>query len=150
MKSYRFDYFRNTMFACLDAALLGLLGCAAERPLGEKEVGDLVWPSPPEQPRIRFLAEYSGQDDFSKDSLKSWLYKEQSGLRLERPNGVTASADGNLIYVTDTKKRAVVVFDLKAKEVRMLQTDGSGNLTSPVGIGKPGSCRQLLAFNGYL
>ncbi|MBY0575222.1 MAG: hypothetical protein K2P67_01300 [Gallionellaceae bacterium] len=125
-----FNYFRNAMLACLGAALLGLFGCAANQPAQKEEADSLVWPSPPEQPRIRFLAEYSGQDDFGKGSLKSWLYEEQSGLHLKRPSGVAASADGNLIYVTDIKMHAVVVFDLNAKEVRILRDD----LVSPTEI----------------
>lgn len=135
MKSCRFDCFRNVMLACLGAALLGLVGCAAE-PVKKKDTSNLAWPAAPEKPRIRFVAEYSGQSDLGgKDELKaSLLGDEGGGMQLEKPYGVTASADGSLIYVTDTKKHAVVVFDIKAKDVHALQTDAMGGLISPMEI----------------
>ncbi|MBY0575559.1 MAG: 6-bladed beta-propeller [Gallionellaceae bacterium] len=136
MKLYRLNGFRNLMLACLGVALLGLFGCATEKPIEKKEYGDIVWPSPPDTPRIRFLAEYSGQSDFgSKSSFKASLLGEESGgLQLDKPYAATASADGNLIYVTDTKLHAVVVFDFKEKEVRALQTDASGGLVTPMDV----------------
>lgn len=137
MKSHQFGYFRNVMLVCMGVALLGLSGCAADSPVKEEEIGDLVWPLPPEQPRIRFLAEYKGQNDLGKkESLKkSWLGEEdEAELKLDKPYGVTSSADGSRIYVTDTKMHAVVVFDLKAKKVSTLQTDAMGGLISPMEI----------------
>lgn len=126
---------RVLMLACLSVALAGLFGCAAE-PAKKKDVGDLVWPLAPETPRVRFVAEYSGQSDLgSKDEFKSSLLgEEKGGLQLLKPYGVTASADGNLIYVTDTKLHSVVVFDIKAKDVRALQTDAQGAMPNPLEI----------------
>ena len=135
MKSYRFNCFGNVVLACLAAVLLGLSGCAMEKP-PEKEMGDLVWPSPPDQPRIRFLTEYKGQSDLGdKKSFKASLFGDETeGLYLEKPYGVTTSPDGGMIYVTDTMKRAIVVFDIRAKDVRKLEIDGMGSLTSPLEI----------------
>lgn len=134
MKSCRFDFFRNVMLACLGAALLGLFGCAAE-PVKKKDVGDLVWPMAPDQPRIRFVAEYRGQLDFGKDSFKaSLLGVDTTGIILQKPYGVAASKDGNQIYVTDTAMKTVVVFDLKTKKVAPLETDVHGGLSNPLEI----------------
>lgn len=135
VKSCRFDCFRNVMLACLGVTLAGLVGCAAE-PVKKKDTSNLVWPSAPEKPRIRFVAEYSGQSDLGgKDELKaSLLGDEGGGLQLAKPYGVTASADGSVIYVTDTKLRAVVVFDIKAKDVHALQTDALGAMTNPLEV----------------
>ncbi len=47
---------------------------------------------------------------------------------------MTASADGKKIFVTDTKLRAIVVFDLEKKEVRPLKTDAHGALYNPLEI----------------
>ncbi len=126
---------RALMLACLGVTLAGLIGCATE-PVKKKDISNLVWPLPPETPRIRFLAEYSGQSDLgSKDEFKaSLLGVESGGLQLAKPYGVTASADGNLIYVTDTRLHAVVVFDIKAKDVRTLKTDAQGAMPNPVEV----------------
>lgn len=135
MKTCRFEWMRVLMLACLGVVLAGLFGCAAE-PVKKKTDGDLVWPLAPETPRVRFLAEYSGQSDFgSKDELKaSLLGEEKGGLQLMKPYGVAASADGSLIYVTDTKLHAVVVFDIKAKDVHALQTDAQGAMPNPLEV----------------
>ncbi len=135
MKSWQSEWMRVLMLACLGVALAGLSGCASE-PAKKKDYSGLVWPSPPEQPRIRFVAEYSGQKDLGvKDELKAALLGEEpAGLALQKPYGVAASADGKLIYVTDTKLRAIVVFDLEKKEVRPFRTDAQGAMYSPLEI----------------
>lgn len=123
------------MLACLGVALAGLFGCASE-PVKKKDYSGLVWPAPPEQPRVRFVAEYHGQRDLAeRDELRAALLGEEpGGLALMKPYGVTASADGKMIYVTDTTLRAVVVFDLEKKEVRPLKTDAQGAMNNPLEI----------------
>lgn len=123
------------MLACLGATLAGLFGCAAA-PVEKKDTSGLIWPLPPEQPRIKFVAEYHGQSDLgSKDGLKAALLgEEQAGVVLQKPYGVTASADGKRIYVTDTKLRGIVVFDLEKGDVRVLQNDAQGAMYSPLEI----------------
>lgn len=135
VKSNRSEWMRAVMLACLGVALAGLFGCASE-PVKKKDPSGLVWPSPPEQPRVRYVAEYHGQGDLgAKDGMKAALLgEEKAGLALQKPYGVTASADGKLIYVTDTKLRAVVVFDLEKKEVRLLKTDAQGAMYNPLEI----------------
>jgi len=135
VKTNRSEWMRVLMLACLGVALAGLLGCASE-PVKKKDTSGLVWPSPPEQPRVRYVAEYHGQSDLgAKDGMKAALLgEEKGGLALRKPYGVTASADGKLIYVTDTKLRAVVVFDLEKKEVRPLKTDAQGAMYNPLEI----------------
>ncbi len=123
------------MLAGLAAVLPSLFGCASP-PAAKKDYSNLVWPLPPDQPRIKFVAAYHGQDDLTeRDEFKSMLLgEEDAGLTLRKPYGVTASADGKLIYVTDTKLHAVVVFDLEKKEVRPLKTDAQGGMYSPLEI----------------
>lgn len=115
-------------------AMLLLAGCAAapQRP----DTGELVWPAPPEEPRLRFLAEYRSQNDLgSGPSFKSRLLGDNQVVpTLEKPYGVTASADGQRIYVTDTKLRAVMVFDLQAKTLSPFRTDAQSRLVSPIEV----------------
>ncbi|MDP2785430.1 MAG: 6-bladed beta-propeller [Sulfurimicrobium sp.] len=123
------------MLACLGVVLTGLFGCASEPPK-KKDYSGLIWPLPPEQPRVQFVAEYHGQRDLGvRDELKAALLGEEpGGLALKKPYGVTASPDGKLIYVTDTGLRAIVVFDLEKKAVRTLQTDAQGVMYNPLEI----------------
>lgn len=111
----------------------GLAGCA-EAPV-QKDTSNLVWPQPPDKPRIKFVAEYRGQEDFSKETLKaSLLGVEQTGLMLQKPYGVATNKAGNQIYVTDTKSAMVVVFDLEARKVVPFVTDGQGGMNNPVEV----------------
>jgi DNA-binding beta-propeller fold protein YncE len=117
----------------LGAMVAALMGCA-EVP-EKKDFSNLVWPPAPEQPRIRFLAEYRGQSDFGRDSLKtSLLGVESTGWVLQKPYGVTASKDGNQIYVTDTKLHTILVFDLKERLVKPMPLDARGGLRNPLEI----------------
>jgi DNA-binding beta-propeller fold protein YncE len=130
------EWLRVLMLACLGVSLAGLLGCAAE-PVKKKDTSGLIWPLPPEQPRIRYVAEYHGQNDLgAKDGgLKaSLLGEDEEELRLKKPYGVTASADGKLIYVTDTMLRAIMVFDLEKKNMYPLKTDAQGVTYNPLEI----------------
>lgn len=135
VKTNRSECVRVLMLACLGVALAGLVGCASE-PMKKKDTSGLVWPSPPELPRISYVAEYHGQSDLgAKDSMKAALLgEEKGGLALKKPYGVTASDDGKLIYVTDTMLRAVVVFDIEKKEVRPLKTDAQGWMSNPLEV----------------
>lgn len=135
VKSRHSGWMRMLMLAGLGVSLAGMFGCASP-PAAKKDYGSLVWPLPPDPPRIKFVAAYHGQDDLTeKDELKSMLLgDEDAGLALRKPYGVTASADGKLIYVTDTKLRAVVVFDLEKKEMRPLKTDALGGMYNPLEI----------------
>ena len=132
--SCRLAWLRGLVLASLGLLLVGLSGCASGP--ARKDAGELVWPMAPEQARIRFVAEYHGQRDLSdKENFRAALLgEEQAGLALEKPYGVTASADGKLIYVTDTKLHSIVVFDIEKKEVHPLQTDAHGALYNPLEI----------------
>ncbi len=119
------------MLACTGVILAGLYGCAG--PQKKQDYSDLVWPAPPEQPRISYVAAYHGQNDLEEKSdwKDALLGVENSGLALKKPYGVTVSADGKKIFVTDTQLHAVVVFDLEKKDVHTLQTDAQGAMYSP-------------------
>jgi DNA-binding beta-propeller fold protein YncE len=115
--------------------LPALFGCAPT-PVAKKDYSDLVWPLPPDPPRIKFVATFHGQSDLSgRDEFKAMLLgEEDEGLTLRKPYGVTASADGKRIYVTDTKLRGVLVFDLEKKELHPFRTDAQGGMINPLEI----------------
>ncbi len=125
--------FRNRVLWCLSIVLL-TVGCATQAP--EKKE-DLVWPLPPEQPRIRFLQVYSHFDHFGKSGSDAWLeglFGTPGSVSMSKPYGITTDKDGR-IYVTDTGLGAVWVFDGKAKKVSFL---GAGQLRTPIGVAVDG------------
>jgi len=140
---------RRWSMAFLVAVVIALTGCAApERP--KKAAVDLVWPAPPEQPRIRYLTSYEGQSDFAEtQDLRAQMFGvNQQGIRLGKPFGVAVNDAGTRIYVTDTKLRGVVIFDLKAQRVIMMPTDAMGPLRSPVDV-KLDSQGRVYVSDGY-
>ncbi len=134
------NYFRCHCLLLVALSLLvaavGLTGCVKEPIKPREEPKNLVWPAPPEQPRIRYIKSYRGQMNFKRrDGLKDALFGiDNVGLHLSKPYGVAVNSDGSRMYVTDAKLRGVVVFDMKKEQVSMLKTDAMGGLASPVEV----------------
>jgi DNA-binding beta-propeller fold protein YncE len=98
----------------------------------------LVWPLPPDPPRIRFVTEYRGVEDFKKKNnrFKTMLLGPDAQTRVERlmkPYGVAVGKDGR-VFVTDTAARRVFVFDPDARSVGFIGESGVGKLAKPVGV----------------
>lgn len=100
---------------------------------------DLVWPLPPEKPRIRYLGSLAANTDVEPPKKKGWLQKlineEESRhvIGMGRPSGIAVDSQER-VYVADTFKGAVFVFDLRAKTLNLLGADGRGRLANPYGI----------------
>jgi len=132
-------YNRWKSWAVLAGALLLLAGCATptEKPQPQ-EVTDLIWPLPPEQPRIRFLRTLSSKDDVEsgrKQDLSDILLgkKELTIDTLRKPYGVHADRDGR-VFVTDTGWGRLVVFDIPNKSFSFWGLQGKGQLRKPAGV----------------
>jgi DNA-binding beta-propeller fold protein YncE len=112
----------------------------------------LVWPAPPEQPRIRYLATYHGVDDFKTKKPSKWkamlLGPEDAGLKpsdsMVKPYGISVTPDGRVL-VTDTAARRVFLFDLDAKSVSFIGESGSGKITKPIGVAVDGEGKVFVA-----
>jgi DNA-binding beta-propeller fold protein YncE len=124
----------------MSALLVAVAGCAttdkAPEPLTKEE---LVWPLPPEQPRITYLKSLSSDRDVEatksgseqlKDSL---LGKDGKVRRLGKPYGVHADQEGR-VFVTDTSFGKLVVFDAKNKKFSIWGEAGKGILGKPLGV----------------
>jgi DNA-binding beta-propeller fold protein YncE len=115
-------------------------------------VRPLVWPLPPEQPRIRYVTTYRGVSDFKVRKMPKWktllLGAEDPTARpsdeLVKPYGVAVSRLGR-VYVADTVARRVFVFDPEAKGVSFVGETGLGKLTKPVGVAVDGEGKVFVA-----
>ena len=100
------------------------------------DVSKLVWPSPPEQVRIRYLGEYNGELDLmGKKQIKGGMLERIAGVSVapeERPRLVkpywVATDSKDHIYVTDTTLHLVLVFDLEGKKVGFRRRPTPANL----------------------
>ncbi|HLG18027.1 MAG TPA: SMP-30/gluconolactonase/LRE family protein [Blastocatellia bacterium] len=104
-----------------------------------KDVPDLVWPLPPEKPRIKYAGWVSDNTDVEPPQKKGWLSKlinEEETRRvfgMTRPAGIAVDSSGR-IYVADTLKAVVFVFDMDKKRLSLLGGDARGRLAGPFGI----------------
>ena len=110
--------------ATLTLALLLLctagLGCAATT------IGNpVVWPDPPEKPRIRFVTAFRTGDDLD---TSGWAHFRRSlfgnsSVTMGQPMGVAVSDDGQRVYVADYGLNQVVVADFAHKSMRVFAPD---------------------------
>ncbi len=136
-----------TVSKCVLVGLLGLGllgGCAGVKK--KEALGELVWPPPPEAPRIKFVREISRSSDVGREEtpsnklLEALLgIKSRDGKILVKPYGVHSDGDGR-VYVADSATGKVIVFDSKAKEVLVFGKKGPGQLSKAMGVvsGKDG------------
>ncbi len=111
-----------------------------------------VWPLPPAQPRIRYVASYHGASDFNVKKPSAWKRlllgpadgPERQAETMIKPYGIAVTPDG-IIYVTDTAARRVFRFDIELKTVSFIGTTGNGKLVKPVGIAVDADGRVFVA-----
>ncbi len=113
-------------------ALIVSVGCAPAKIIRE----DLVWPQPPEKPRIKFVETLTNDKDLLttrwdrfKDFLFGWLARNY----LDNPYACTTYKTER-VYVSDPGYPAVFVFDRKKKDVWLIGIEKEGGLWMPVGL----------------
>lgn len=107
-----------------------LVGCA---PPEEKKVWNIVWPLPPDEPRIKYVEILSSSKDVEGPAgLGQTLFGEEIVLNLVKPYGVAVDREGK-VYVSDVGR--VFVFDKKNRKLSFLGGEaGTGRLRTPIGI----------------
>lgn len=117
--------------ALLATALLVLMTACAT-PAKKKEFS-VLYPPPPDLPRVKYLTSFTGLKDIEEQSsFNKFVVGEKQNRRLDKAYGV-GIYDGK-VYVCDTND-TVVVFDLKAKTYGgMSGATGQGKLVEPLNI----------------
>ncbi|MCL4475191.1 MAG: 6-bladed beta-propeller [Nitrospirae bacterium] len=118
------------LFGIVTVLLIGITACA---PAPGKRVWDIVWPLPPEEPRIKFLEIYQSNADVEGSSqFARALFGEDVPLILVKPYGVAVDRESR-ICVTDIGR--VFIFDKKNRRVDFIGAEaGTGKLRIPIGI----------------
>jgi DNA-binding beta-propeller fold protein YncE len=149
--------------ACTIVALSMLSACSAAPvemvylPEDRAPAGRLVWPGPPETPRLAYAGELTGQENFRKVAgerdgaalrVLRWIAgigREQQVRELIRPQSGMVDGNGRIL-VTDAGREAIVVFDEAAGALEFWQEAERGqNFRSPVGIAADGAGGYLVA-----
>ncbi len=125
-------------------ALAAALANAGEKPKPPAKAAppvkpaDLVWPLPPAQPRVRWLAAIDDLDAVrgQKKKKQSWAQRlagakppEHKRNQFQRPYGV-ATDSRKRVYVADLAQRAVFVLDLEHHKVEVR----TGNSRAPMAL----------------
>jgi len=130
----------NFRLAALTLTLaLALLapGCSTPAPTPDPAaLAALVWPKPPEPPRIKYLQSVAGPLDWGIEL--SWWRRLANALigasaqHFVRPSAV-AEADG-VLYVADPGAQSLWLLDRPGKQASQITTIGGEALVSPVAL----------------
>lgn len=121
----------------LGLACLGLLACS-QAPTEPARPPGLVWPMPPEQARYRYEASLRSASSVMAESESERLKRMLTGSAmptetiLEKPLAVAAR--GGRVFVADTVKRRIVVFDNPRRKVFEFGLRAPGELVKPLAI----------------
>lgn len=99
----------------LVALALGALAACSHAP----QRAEVVWPLPPEKPRIRFVDAFASGRDLDRSGwTRFWQTVSGSGkdaVGLRQPLGLAVSDDGKRVYVADALNGAVLRADLEQR-----------------------------------
>ena len=112
-----------------------LAGCSGEDIRREQRV--LAYPLPPEEPRFFFERSIRSSFDVKEITGSDRLRQFATGTMgtaegMGKPYGIAVHR--GRIYVTDTAKRAILMFDVPGEDFKMIGTEGPGALRKPIGI----------------
>ena len=100
---------------------------------------NLVWPLPPEKPRIKYIASIHGASDVEPAKKANFLDR-LAGIQkvdfkpyLMKPFGI-ATDSKNRIYVSDSVQGVIFVFDRDNRKVTYIGMGGQVGLAVPLGI----------------
>ncbi len=136
------------------AIIFTLVACGgsdtAKKEESDDAVNNIVFPPPPDSPRFyyEFTLFNSGQmlERTEEDSWREFLTgekKSKMGEALGKPYDV--SACGGKVYVSDTVRRHIAVFDFSNKNYFTIGTTHPGLLRKPLGLDTDAECNLYVA-----
>jgi DNA-binding beta-propeller fold protein YncE len=132
------------LFTALFLTALALSGCTGKSP----ELPRILWPPPPDQPRLEFIGTFYSEGDFPKtDSqrmLESVVGKENVDT-FKTPFGIAADGKGK-VYVSDIHLHNIRIFDFTQQTVEFLTKESI--FTTPLGLAVDGSGNLYVADGG--
>lgn len=115
------------------AAFLASACAGAQHPSG----APIVWPAPPEKPRIKYVRSFQGVEDFNTgiwNRLRRALTGADHGSDLKSPNSLTLSRDGQKLYAVCGAGSRITVFDFAAGEASTLRMPQEYQPRSPFAL----------------
>ncbi len=97
---------------------------------------DLVWPPPPDIPRIRYIRSIYGTEGIKKSffaKFKEYLTGTRSGFFFVKPYGVSVDKKGK-IYITDSARGRILRLDYENNKYKIFGGQGNIQLRMPIGV----------------
>jgi len=125
------------------------------------DLSKFVWPNPPSITRIRYMGYWSGEKLVEKKQVKrsSWM-ERVSGIatgttisdarprwQLISPNGIAVDSK-NLVYVADSKVRAIFIINVETGEYSMIKNGSDARFQWLTGLAIDDSDRLFAADSG--
>jgi DNA-binding beta-propeller fold protein YncE len=123
------------------ATLPGLAGADKPKNQPSPSTGkaQLMWPLPPDKPRVKFLQVLSNNFDVETRKKKSWVDRmvgnaDPNATELfEKPAGIATDSRGRVIFAS-TQRSVVFIIDQAQKKVTRVQGDRGLILQTPLGV----------------
>ncbi|UCH46590.1 MAG: 6-bladed beta-propeller [Betaproteobacteria bacterium] len=126
---------------------VALTGACASAPEESTEKAPLAFPPPPEQPRLIYEMTLVSSTQVTADKKDSW--REMITGEIKRGEGFVKPFDVSVcrgtVYVSDTVRRRVLVFDFPARRFYRIGDDEPGALYKPLGLATDAQCRLYVA-----
>lgn len=121
---------RNRSLAFLTLLCLAA-GCATKKPAPKNFV---VFPPPPDEPRIQYLMSYGSETDLGgPGKFSAFVVGEERVFRpIVKPYGLAISQ--GKIYVCDTQAGNVSIADLAKRKMRYLKPEGLAAMKLPINV----------------
>lgn len=121
---------------------LSCLLCCSQAPRIKQPRVNLVWPKPPDIPRIKFINSFSSPQDLGiKTSWHQKLHMAITGKKEEKTQLVSPFniyviyVDGKEnIYITDTFSRSLHILDRSRGKYHEIFSTGNSSFSSPIGV----------------
>jgi sugar lactone lactonase YvrE len=126
------------------------------------DISKIVWPNPPAITRIRYLGYWSGEKFVDKKQTKkksSWM-ERLSGIatgstltdtkprwQLVSPNGIAVDSQ-NLVYIADSKVRAIFIVNVDTGEYSMIKNGADGRFKWLIGLAIDDTDRLFASDSG--
>ena len=105
-----------------------LYGC------GAPPLPDLYWPDPPDAPRIKYIRDFRGGNDYKASTgATELLLGGEGGVVMKKPMSVHVASDGKM-YATDTALADVFLWDPTAQIATTLSAKGTKIFYKPIGV----------------
>ena len=99
---------------------------------------DIVWPAPPQQPRVRYIQSIATSDDVASEKgffgkLLEFIVGPDATVELIKPMGVAVDSRDKL-YIADTASKRVHIFDLAERDYSTIEEVDGSALGLPIGV----------------